>query len=127
MNTWKITNYDYFFKIILKCTEEETKEALSIEEKDNYYKDYFEISKKNGKRLIYSINKTSKLYTLQRNLADNFLSNIMLADDVYGFVKGYSYLDYLKKHTSFDGAYYYMICGFTLPASQLIDIAISVK
>jgi hypothetical protein len=26
-----------------------------------------------------------------------------------------------------DGAYYYMICGFTLPASQLIDIAISVK
>lgn len=108
MNIWKITEYDYFFNSILKSTEKEVAEVLTTDEKNNYYKNYFEISKKNGKRKIYAINKDSKIYGLQKNLSKNFLDNIMLANDVYGFVKRYSYLDYLGRHTSFSEDYYYI-------------------
>ena len=53
----------------------------------------------NGKsRDISSIDKESKLFVLQRNLLDSFLSEIPLPDNVCGFVKGKSYLDFLKPH-----------------------------
>lgn len=103
MNTWKITNYDHFLHNILKYTEEEVEDALSKEKKEIYYRDYFEIKKKNGKRKIYAVNSGSALYKLQKNLANNFLNNIIIADDVYGFVKGYGYVDYLRRHQSFSG------------------------
>lgn len=101
MNIWRIRDYDYFLNKILEHTEEEINNALTQENKERYYEKYFEIKKKRGKRRIYEVRKNSKLYKLQKNLANNFLNNIILADNVYGFVKGYGYVDYLKRHTYF--------------------------
>lgn len=103
MNIWKITDYDLFLNTVLKSTENEIENALSKDEKKKYYRSYYEINKKKGKRRIYAVNKGVILYKLQKNLAENFLNNIIIADDVYGFIKGYSYLDYLKRHISFSG------------------------
>ena len=103
MNTWNIIDFDYFIKRILKSTEKDIDESLSEENKDIYYKDFFDLQKKNGVRRIYAINHYSNLYVLQKNLTNNFLNNILIADNVYGFVKNCSYVDYLRRHKSFLG------------------------
>lgn len=100
MKTWKINDYDYFFSRILKTTKKDLNNSIQYE-KDNYYEHRYEIDKKNGKRNVVAIDKSLCFYKIQKNLANNFLNNILLADNVYGFIKGYSYLDYLIKHKSF--------------------------
>lgn len=92
-----IYNEDYFYKKILKV--ESKNEALSKVNKSNAYTEV--ILDINGKqRDISIIDKDSQLYRLQKNLLENFLDDIPLPNNVCGFVKGKSYLDFLKAHCS---------------------------
>lgn len=108
MKIWKIETYDVFFDNILNISENKLKKSIKQSEKNNYYADYYDVSKKVGTRRIYSINKKSSLYNVQKQLLNNFLNNIMLADSAYGFVNGRSYIDFLMPHISFYKDNYYL-------------------
>jgi len=91
-----IGSREYFLNQILDADEEALRCILdNIEE--NYHA--FQIPKKGGTRTIQAIDKSSPLYSLQRNLNKNFLEKIPLPIPVTGFVKGESYLTFLKPHT----------------------------
>lgn len=70
-------------------------------------KDYVEISipKKKGIRQIQLLSKESALYKTQQNLLRNYLQEQPLPTCVKGFVKGESYISYLKEHV---GAVHFM-------------------
>ncbi|MGG7214383.1 reverse transcriptase family protein [Clostridium nigeriense] len=108
MGIWKIEDYNTFFDDILNISEENLKLAIKQNEKNEYYGEHYNISKKVGIRKIYSINKKSKLYNIQKQISRNFLSNIMLADCAYGFINGRSYIDFLIPHTAFYKDKYYL-------------------
>lgn len=65
---------------------------------DSYYKN-ITINKKNGTRTIQCITKGSELYLAQKKLCSRFLNTIPIADNVFGFVPGYSFKDFLLPHT----------------------------
>lgn len=113
MNLWRIEHYNDFFTVVLKTTEKDLEDAVKTENKEEYYSDYFDIKKKNGKRRIYSPNKLNPLYNLQYNILDNFLNNIMLSDSCVGFRKNYSYFDFLKPHRCFYKDKYYLRLDIT--------------
>ncbi|MFW5891582.1 MAG: reverse transcriptase family protein [bacterium] len=96
MDFIKIYSEQYFFNKILEGTDKE-KLLEVISNKENYYEKN-EIPKNNGKRIIYSIDNKSQLYKIQKYLVKYFLSKIPIADHVYGFVKDYSYKDFLLRH-----------------------------
>ncbi|MCM3124432.1 MULTISPECIES: reverse transcriptase family protein [unclassified Mesobacillus] len=56
------------------------------------------IYRKGKQREIKSLKKNSDLYLLQKRLAENFLNNIPLPNNVCGFVKNNSYKDFLLPH-----------------------------
>lgn len=92
-----IYNEEFFYSKILNVKSKD--EALGMVDKEKAYKNM--LIEINGKqRDISVIDKKHTLYKLQKNLLDNFLSNIPLPDNVCGFVKGKSYLDFLKVHCS---------------------------
>lgn len=92
-----IYNEDYFYKKILKI--ESKNKIIGPLNKNSAYTDV--ILEVNGKqREISMLDKDNELYTLQRNLLDNFLVEIPLPNNVCGFVRGKSYLDFLKVHCS---------------------------
>lgn len=68
----------------------------NIDKKNDY--NTFEIVVNGKKREITSVDKECNLYVLQRNLLDGFLNKIPLPNNVCGFVKGKSYLDFLTPH-----------------------------
>lgn len=107
MSIWKVSSKELFFNQILKHSEEEVIEVLQ-NDKDKYYQNIIVLPKKGGSRIIYCIDKTCKLYEIQRNICINFLSNIMLSDSAYGFIKGSNYMDYLYPHTNFYKRNYYL-------------------
>jgi RNA-directed DNA polymerase len=90
-----IFNERFFYKKILSSTQKEIKEI--IETKDNFYT-IKKIPKKNGVRTIACLEKNSPLAKVQKSIQVNFLKTISLPDYVYGFVPGYSYIDFLKPH-----------------------------
>ena len=108
MRVWKIENEIILYSTILNTTPIELENALKIENKDYYYGNTIQIPKKNGKRIICCVDKENILYSLQKKLTQNFLSNIMLSDCVYGFVEGYNYFDFLNEHTDFWGNKYFL-------------------
>jgi len=92
----KVYSEQYFYNKILEGTDKE--ELLEIiSNKENHYEKN-EIPKNNGKRIIYSIDNNSQLYKIQKYLVKHFLSKIPIANHVYGFVKDYSYKDFLSRH-----------------------------
>ena len=91
----KIYDEEFFYQSILK--EEREKVFEIINNKKEYYYDRI-IAKKNGSRELKCIIKDSSLYFLQKNLVNYFLNNLPLPLYVYGFVKGYSYRNYLEPH-----------------------------
>lgn len=97
---WKIENVEALYDCI-ECNESSL--GIAMEEKDRYYKNILSIPKKDGVRLICSVDKTCKLYRIQKNLQKNFLDNIMISDCAYGFRKGRDYFKYLKQHQDFYG------------------------
>jgi|GEM_PF-399636 len=105
MKYWKISDEKMFYNQILEASELEVDLALSTI--FDYYSKPIIIRKKGGYRKIYSVDKKHMLYRLQETLCTNFLNNIMMADTAYGFLKGFSYLDYLLVHTYIgsDGKY----------------------
>lgn len=54
--------------------------------------------KKRGVRTIYTIEKDTEFYNMQKNLQKNFLSKVALPTCVKGFCKETSYCDFLKEH-----------------------------
>lgn len=95
MKKWKITS----IKDLCDCLHysiEDVEAACNQVEK--YYKNKIEIPKKGGKRVICEIDKTCRLYTIQKNFKKNFLDSILLSDRAFGFVKDTNYFDYLKEH-----------------------------
>lgn len=88
---------EYFYKNIVKCDRAEIREIIYY--KDLSYKTFF-IPKKKGYRKIDGIESDSKLYIIQKNILENFLSKIELPLCVKGFIKKGSYINYLKKHTN---------------------------
>lgn len=101
MKVWKIISEEQFYSKIIGCSEAELQLALSDLGKKFYYGKPIFIPKKNGARKIYNINKSALLYKIQKQLANNFLNNIMVSDANYGFIKGYNYFDYLCPHVDF--------------------------
>lgn len=90
----KIYSLDIFLKKILEVSEEKLSKILN--NKERAYSEY-EIPKKNGYRTIHSL-KGGSLSNIQANIKRNFLDNIPIADNVYGFVEGYGYKDFLIPH-----------------------------
>ncbi|MGF7060104.1 reverse transcriptase family protein [Brassicibacter mesophilus] len=90
-----IYNEDFFFNKIIEAKKETVIEVIKY--KNDFYTT-FEVAKKSGKRIISCIAEDSLLYRIQRNLTNNFFNNIPIATSVYGFVKGYSYKDFLEPH-----------------------------
>jgi hypothetical protein len=74
--------------------EDEIEAILNV--KTKYYNNV-KISKKNGLRKLSCIEGSSPLYDLQQNLKV-FFDKIPIANNVFGFVKGYGYKDFLKPH-----------------------------
>lgn len=68
-----------------------------LDRKEECYQS-FKKEKKHGVRILWSIDKGSGLYLLQKNLNKNFLLRIPLAMPAIGFVRGRSYQDYLRPH-----------------------------
>lgn len=107
MKSWKVDNINIFFSDILKIEEKELIEVLKKDKKE-YYENFIKIKKKNGFREICLINKDSELYNLQINICDNFLNNIIISDNAYGFRKNSNYLEYLYPHIDFYKERYYL-------------------
>lgn len=108
MDFIKVYSEQYFYNKILEGTDKE--ELLEIiSNKENHYEKN-EIPKNNGKRIIYSIDNNSQLYKIQKYLVKHFLSKIPIANHVYGFVKDYSYKDFLSRHIHDENnkTYYYL-------------------
>lgn len=103
MKIWKIESKSMYYNDILDVKEEELPKFLTQNAKKEYYGEPREIPKKGGKRIIYSINTTNTLYDIQKNLCNNFLSNIMLPDVVHGFKKETNYIEFLIPHLDFYG------------------------
>ncbi|MBU3202212.1 reverse transcriptase family protein [Clostridium estertheticum] len=105
----RLYGFEYYAKNILKIDllnqDEKTKffNKLETNISESYVK--FQIPKKDGMRDICAIDKSSILYTIQKNLNKNFLSKIPLSSVAIGFVKGKSYNDFLAHHI---GKKYYM-------------------
>lgn len=97
---WKINTIEDLYQCIA-CNEKVLNTALA--KKENYYKNKIQIPKKKGMRTICSVDKTSALFSIQRELKKNYLDNIMISDAAYGFVKDTDYIDYLAVHKNFTG------------------------
>lgn len=97
MKKWKIDSKEELLKC-MACSEAEFIDSLG--ERDRYYARQIEIPKKNGTRKICEIDKSCRLYVIQKNLKKNYLDNIQLSDAAYGFVKERDYIDYLNIHTN---------------------------
>jgi len=108
MKIWKIESKSMFYNEVLYTSEDELRSILNISNKMEYYGNPIEIPKKDGKRIIYSINSASRLYNLQKNLSKNFLSNILLPDMVHGFRKETNYIEYLLPHVNFYRNHFYL-------------------
>ncbi|WFR57324.1 reverse transcriptase family protein [Anaerocolumna sp. AGMB13025] len=108
MKIWKIENKAMFYNDILGINEDELAGILSDKNKKKYYGIPIEIPKKSGKRTIYSINNSSKIYIIQKRLCDKFLHNILLPDTVHGFRKDTNYIEYLLPHICFYKDYFYL-------------------
>lgn len=108
MKIWKIESKSMFYNDILCVKEDELPNFLINNAKEEYYGEPREIPKKGGKRKIYCIETSNKLYEIQKNICTNFLSNIMLPDVVYGFRKETNYIEFLMPHINFYGNSYYL-------------------
>lgn len=99
-NIWRIQSLSDLFDCI-GCDKESLEKA--IKENDEYYGIKIRIPKKNGHRIIYKVNKASRLYDIQKNLCHYFLGNIMISDNAFGFKKDCNYFDFLEEHKNFYG------------------------
>lgn len=99
MKYWRITSKEDFFKLVVKYKEENLQQALLG--KESYYGEKIILPKKNGIREVYNVDKEHSLYKIQKNIANNFLNNIMVSDATCGFIKGSSYYDFLEPHIDF--------------------------
>lgn len=106
MKTWKIENLQQFLDSIVKFNENDLKKYLS--NKEDYYGDEISIPKKNGRRIVYSVDKNHKLYVIQKNVTANFLNNIKISDASCGFIRGSSYFQFLSIHSDFYKKRYYL-------------------
>ncbi|MCX8074226.1 MAG: reverse transcriptase family protein [Clostridia bacterium] len=95
MQTKKIYNENFFYTKILKYSKEDL--SYIISRKESYYST-ISIPKHSGIRQLCCIEENSSLYNVQKNLSANFLNNIPLSNNTFGFVKGYSYRDFLEPH-----------------------------
>jgi len=84
-----------FFYNKLECTYDELQEIIN--NKADYYNEV-QIPKKDGYRKLQCLVKDSPLYNIQRKLTNRVLNHIPIAGNVYGFVKGSSYFDFLRPH-----------------------------
>lgn len=91
----KIYSQEYFLHKILECSQEELEQAKtqkgSVCQEDD-------IPKKEGYRKIVSVKPGCDLLRLQKNLHKNFLSKLPVSPSAKGFLKGYSYIDFLEEH-----------------------------
>lgn len=97
-----ILSEEYFYKDIVKFNIDEVQGA--IVKKEDYYNSFF-IPKSDGKRRISGINPDSNLFSMQKNILNNFLCKIQIPLCAKGFVRHSSYIMYLKEHT---GKNFYM-------------------
>ena len=91
----RIYSQEYFYRIILDCTENQLNRAKKqkiIVCKEN------KIPKKQGYRNIISVKSSSELAKLQKKLQNEFFSKLPVSMPAKGFVKGASYVDFLKEH-----------------------------
>ena len=86
---------EYFLKRILNI-DEAGLAAVESQVAESYH--LFKIPKKGGYRSIRAINRGSPLYAVQKALCYNFLDKVSLPVPAVGFVKGESYLKFLKPH-----------------------------
>lgn len=91
----KIYSQEYFFRKILECNEGELNKA---KEQKTLVCHENKISKKGGHRSIISVETNCELTKLQKKLQNNFLSKLPVSPSAKGFVKGYSYADFLEEH-----------------------------
>jgi len=89
-----IYDKDFFYRLLR--IDPNDLEVVLID-KSEFYK-LHTIPKKGNDRVIHAITKDCSLYKLQKNLLNNFLSNIPVSDSAFGFIKGLSYKDYLEPH-----------------------------
>ncbi|MCR5196184.1 MAG: reverse transcriptase family protein [Pseudobutyrivibrio sp.] len=108
MKNWNIKNIEEFIEQ-LEVTKNGLITSVKDDNKKKYYGDSIVIPKKNGERIIYSVNKNNSLYKIQKKLKEKYLDNIYLPDTVYGFVKKRSFFDYLAEHACNYGEYYLSI------------------
>lgn len=95
MHTKIIYNENFFFTRILQSRKEIIDELI-LNKESSY--SVISIPKKSGLRQLSCIDKNNLLYTLQKNLTNNFLNFIPLSNNAFGFVKGYSYQSFLEPH-----------------------------
>lgn len=91
----KIMSVQHLCSIILSSSVNVVENIIFT--KSNEYK-AFEIEKKNGRRIIHSINKDGELYKMQKLLVDNFFSQLPIPTPSKGFVKRSSYSNFLNEH-----------------------------
>lgn len=84
---------ELFCNMVWKDSYENIKKSILKED----YKS-FDIPKKNSKRTINYLEKNSKLFSLQKQLNENYLSKFNLPVCVKGFQIGESYVSYLREH-----------------------------
>ncbi|WP_431175157.1 reverse transcriptase family protein [Bacillus cereus] len=87
---------DFFYNYVLRNSSLEEINTQIKNKKDYYYT--VKIPKKGGIRELNCIRQDTPLIELQRSIKENFLDKIPIAENVYGFVKGQSYKDFLTPH-----------------------------
>lgn len=85
-----------FFKEVFEMKYEDVKKVTDSNIEENY--NIVKIPKTKGHREIYCIDDSSELYILQKNILMNFLDDIPISENAFGFVKGRSYVDFLYTH-----------------------------
>ncbi|MGV2620737.1 UNVERIFIED_CONTAM: reverse transcriptase family protein [Halobacillus marinus] len=100
---------EQIFQQIIK--ENKSNIVGALKNKNDAY-EKIEIPKNNGSRTIYCLKRDSKLKLYQKHLLSNFLSEINISDQTYGFVKERSYKDFFRPHLNtnpFQERYYLRI------------------
>ena len=85
-----------FYNKIFEMKYQDVKLVTSSNIEENYR--HIKIAKSKGTREIYCIENSSILYNIQKNLLINFLDDIPISENAFGFIKGRSYIDFLSKH-----------------------------
>lgn len=87
---------DFFYNYVLRNNSLEEINNQIKNKQDYYYT--VKIPKKGGVRELNCIKQNTPLIEVQRSIKENFFDKIPIAENVYGFVKGQSYKDFLVPH-----------------------------